>query len=318
MKSINLILFFILIVQTIPIRSQSNADYFPYKIGDMWEYTLYDWPYIVDTVQAVVLNDSMDETGNIYTTIFARDINPIGPPSYGFWDTTAFELDKNLNVFGYDLLSHHWANLYRLNGKSGDQWVMWGGSGGYTMARIVWIKDTLLFGATRKLMLMDYYGTPDSTDTTGLDWYRDQLLKEIGLFHRSSAELSAEIYLHGAVIDSILYGDTTQIITSVKNVTTDNNILNDFKIFPNYPNPFNSTTKIPFYLKNGGEVASVIYDITGKIVKKIVENKYFTSGYFELSWDGTRQNGGEAASGVYFCIITVNGIRKTRSMILLK
>jgi hypothetical protein len=294
-----------------PIFSQNNADYFPYKTGDMWEYTLYDVP--LDTIQSIVINDSVDESGNIYATFFARNIGPIEPPQFGFWDTTKYEIDRNLNVFGFDYFSHTWANLYRLNGNADDQWVMFGGNGEYVMARIEWIIDTLLLGENRKLMSICYYATPDSTDTTGLDWYGDMLLKGFGLYRRGSAEAPQFIYLHGAVIDGILYGDTTNVITSVNENINDLNSTSDFTLLQNYPNPFNSSTKIPFKLNIEGIISLTIYDLLGKEVVNLVNQQFYHSGYYEFNWDGK-----DAASGIYFYTFTSGNFMATKKLILLK
>ncbi len=60
-------------------QEDNPLKYFPYKIGDMWEYYFDDLEY-PDTVQVFNINDSVDAEGNIYITQFARNINPIEYP----------------------------------------------------------------------------------------------------------------------------------------------------------------------------------------------------------------------------------------------
>ena len=319
MKYIKLTCVFLFAIQICTAFSQSNADYFPWKTGDMWEYTLYYWPDI-DTLQTIVIDDSTDEEGNIYTNYFSRGINPIEPPSALLQDTIIYKIDTSLYVYHryFDFNNGEWINVYRLNGNAGDQWVMWDynlvGGYGCEMARIDSINDINLFGQNTKLMYMSYFWEYfDGTDTIRLYRYSDQLAKGFGFYFRGAAELDAQIYLHGAVIDSILFGDTTQVITSVNNIQLDNNTEFDFLLLQNYPNPFNSYTKIPIKLSNGGIISLVIYDLLGREVVKLVENQFFPSGYYEFTW-----NGKNAVSGIYFYELIVDKNRSVRYLVLLK
>ncbi|HQO74555.1 MAG TPA: hypothetical protein PLO58_06910, partial [Candidatus Marinimicrobia bacterium] len=56
-----------------------------------------------------------------------------------------------------------------------------------------------------------------------------------------------------------------------------NGILSDFLLMTNYPNPFNSNTIIPFYLKNTNLVQLTIYNLKGELIAKLTDD-YFTSG----------------------------------------
>lgn len=315
MKYIKLTCVFLFIIQISNTFSQSNADYFPWKTGDMWEYTLYYWPDI-DTLQTIVIDDSTDEEGNIYTSYFSRAINPIEPPSALLLDTVVYKIDTNLYVYGPGF--EKWGNIYRLNGNAGDQWVFWdyshGGGGPYEMARIDSVSEIIIFGDTTKIMFMRYYSANDSTDTLGIfARYYDQLLKGFGFYFRGGVELDAQIYLHGCVIDGVLYGDTTQVVTSVNELQGYGYFTDDFVLFPNYPNPFNSSTKIPLKLSNEGIVSLAIYDVLGKEIMKLVDKQFYPTGYYEFNWEANN-----AVSGVYYYVVSINKNRKIRSMVLLK
>ena len=312
MKYIKLNCVFLFIIQISNTFSQSNADYFPWKTGDMWEYTLYYWPDI-DTLQTIVTDDSTDEEGNIYTTYFSRAINPIEPPSALLLDTVVYKIDTNLYVYGPGF--EKWGNIYRLNGNAGDQWVFWDyGTGVYEIARIDSIADISIFGSIREIMYMRYFATNDTLDTLGiLARYSDQIIKGIGFYFRGAAELDAQLYLHGAVIDGILFGDTTQVVTSVDYLQNNSNYLNNFALFQNYPNPFNSSTNIPIKLNYEGVVSLIIYDILGREVTKLVDKKFYPLGYYEFNWDGKN-----AVSGIYYYEAIVNEYRMVRNLVLLK
>ncbi|MBL1123297.1 MAG: T9SS C-terminal target domain-containing protein [Ignavibacteriae bacterium] len=318
MNYIKLICVFLFIIQIPNTFSQSNADYFPWQTGDMWEYTLYYWPEI-DTLQTIVIDDSVDEAGNIYTTYFSRAINPIEPPPVLLTDTLVYKIDTSLYVYHryFDFNYGQWINVFRLNGNAGDQWVMWDysqtGAGPFEMAKIDSIKEVNLFGLNTDLMYLSYFWEYfDGIDTIRLYRYYDQLAKGFGFYFRGGAELDAQIYQHGCVISGELYGDTTQIVTSVDELHDYNYFINDFVLSPNYPNPFNSSTKIPLQLNKEGEVSIAIYDVLGNEIATLVDG-FKPVGKYEVKFDASG-----LASGVYFYQLKVENYIETKKMQLVK
>ena len=73
----------------------------------------------------------------------------------------------------------------------------------------------------------------------------------------------------------------------------------EFELFQNYPNPFNSFTTIPFFLPKNMHVRVAIYDVLGRLVRKVAEGE-FPSGGHRLVWDGRDEEGVRVGSGVYF------------------
>jgi flagellar hook assembly protein FlgD len=71
--------------------------------------------------------------------------------------------------------------------------------------------------------------------------------------------------------------------------------ITEFGISPNYPNPFNPLTKINFQLPIDGQVKIVVYDIMGREVEKLVDQK-LSKGKHTFTWDASG-----VASGMYFC-----------------
>ncbi len=72
-----------------------------------------------------------------------------------------------------------------------------------------------------------------------------------------------------------------------------------------YPNPFNSNTKIRFYIPNVSEhndfIAEIrIYDLLGRLITRKIDN--VKSGYHEFSFDAEKHN---LSSGLYFCELIV-------------
>ena len=81
----------------------------------------------------------------------------------------------------------------------------------------------------------------------------------------------------------------------------------------NYPNPFKDNTRISFTLARQATVSIVIYDITLRPVRVLVDNRVFDAGNYTLKengsdaigWDGTSSSGEDLARGIYFCEIIV-------------
>ena len=76
------------------------------------------------------------------------------------------------------------------------------------------------------------------------------------------------------------------------------------KLLPNYPNPFNPETWIPYQLANDATVKVKIYDLQGRVIRTL-DLGYQRAGYYTdqsraLHWDGKNENGEAASSGVYF------------------
>ncbi|HCA42818.1 MAG TPA: hypothetical protein DEP28_06145 [Bacteroidetes bacterium] len=85
-----------------------------------------------------------------------------------------------------------------------------------------------------------------------------------------------------------------------------------FTLSQNYPNPFNPSTKISFALPSAGKVTLKVYDVTGKLISKILNDK-FTSGNYEVTF-----NASNLPSGVYFYKLESNNYSESKKMILIK
>jgi len=96
------------------------------------------------------------------------------------------------------------------------------------------------------------------------------------------------------------------------------NIIQDFILYQNYPNPFNSSTTIKFQLKTSSLVTLVLFDITGKEVIRLIDNRKYYTGEHSISWDGRDQTGKEVSSGIYYYSLKAGSSRETRKLILLR
>ena len=93
-------------------------------------------------------------------------------------------------------------------------------------------------------------------------------------------------------------------------------------LLPNYPNPFNPETWIPYQLAESAEVSISIYAADGKLVR-MLDLGYQPVGIYESRnhaayWDGRNELGESVASGVYFYTLTAGDFTATRKMLIRK
>ncbi|MBK9334560.1 MAG: T9SS type A sorting domain-containing protein [Ignavibacteria bacterium] len=119
----------------------------------------------------------------------------------------------------------------------------------------------------------------------------------------------------GRGVHTVLGGDTTYYPTSVTQIS--GTTPSDYKLFQNYPNPFNPLTKIKYELKTPGFIKLNVYNINGKEVKTIVNEKQNT-GVYEADFSAT-EYGSSLSSGVYFySLFAGEELVDTKKMIVLK
>lgn len=103
--------------------------------------------------------------------------------------------------------------------------------------------------------------------------------------------------------------------TSVQSIN--NNSLKTFKLYANYPNPFNPSTIINYSLASPFQVELKIYNTLGRGIRTLV-NSMQPVGSHEVSWDG-RDNGGDVvASGTYFYQLRTESVVETRKMLFIQ
>lgn len=86
----------------------------------------------------------------------------------------------------------------------------------------------------------------------------------------------------------------------------------EFILCQNYPNPFNPVTNIEFNVPKESLVKLSIYDISGKLIEVIVNDK-LTPGSYKTDW-----NASAFSSGVYFYKLEAEGFTETKKMLLFK
>ena len=93
-------------------------------------------------------------------------------------------------------------------------------------------------------------------------------------------------------------------------------------LLPNYPNPFNPETWIPYHLAYAADVIVTIYDIKGAVVRQL-DLGHRAAGYYNdrakaAYWDGRNNHGESVASGVYFYQLRAGDYSQGRRMVIVK
>lgn len=88
-----------------------------------------------------------------------------------------------------------------------------------------------------------------------------------------------------------------------------------FALYQNAPNPFNPSTTIRFYLPERRPVALDVYDVSGRLVKRLTEGNR-EKGMHSLSWDGRDAAGRDVGPGMYFARLKAGKDIQSRKMIL--
>ncbi len=310
MRNIKFIILFIL---SFFFTNLSNGTTYPlFKIGSYFEFMYYVGSE-TDTVRysGKVVSDTM--IGNIKYQVLRIFNEPfMGTYNhYYFFDTvsnilyskTGYSVGCMDGDLKQKVIGFYWPKGYVFNTCSDTMaGVKWKSvvldTGTYTTIfntgiplRMVQRRDSIQNYGIRTLVYSQMFGFIQFYQSYGnpynSDWYKIKLM--------------------GCVIDSIRYGS---ILLAVENINT--LIPDKFVLIQNYPNPFNPITAIEFSLPKSTKVKLKLYNILGKEVSLLFEEKKSAGNY------RYKFNGGALPSGVYFYRLETDYGGQTKKMILLK
>ncbi|HTK31870.1 MAG TPA: T9SS type A sorting domain-containing protein [Candidatus Saccharimonadaceae bacterium] len=89
-----------------------------------------------------------------------------------------------------------------------------------------------------------------------------------------------------------------------------------FALRQNWPNPFSHATTIGFDLPTASRVTLDIFDLQGRLVRRVVERS-FTPGHWNVQWDRQDRGGRLVGPGVYLYRIQAERFRDQKKMVLL-
>ncbi len=176
-------------------------------------------------------------------------------------------------------------------------------AGGYTDA--VASSAELYDPVTKSFTAVDSMFTPREQHTATI--LLDGNVLVTGGYSTSSTINLAEVYLvDTTVVEGIDHELSHQLAAP-----------QSFKLFANYPNPFNPKTNIQIQLPLSANVRLSVYNIIGKKVRTLADHQ-FNAGTHSISWNGLDDNGKPVSSGIYLYVMESNGYRDTKKMMLIK
>lgn len=157
-------------------------------------------------------------------------------------------------------------------------------------------------------------------NATENEWKTDSLQIGGKRHWMATAEYEGGLYVLGGIDSTAQSVRTVEEIvpqgTAVNIAEEERSIPGKFRLFPNYPNPFNPTTILSYELSEVAEVSMDVFDIKGRKVTSLLKGVKQQPGVYNVVFDATG-----LVSGIYFSKIIVSGTINSifsQKMILLK
>ncbi|MEO7356735.1 MAG: T9SS type A sorting domain-containing protein [Ignavibacteria bacterium] len=119
-----------------------------------------------------------------------------------------------------------------------------------------------------------------------------------------------KLFAYVGTVSTEITNAASHTVVSINQISTE--VAVEFELSQNYPNPFNPSTKIKFSIQNSGFVSLKVYDIAGREVADLVNEK-LNAGVFEYKFEAS-----SFSSGTYFYRIHSGDFIETRRMMLIK
>jgi photosystem II stability/assembly factor-like uncharacterized protein len=279
---------------------------FTYDEGKTWIENDVDGDPIVSITNKTALNSTL--------TLFASN--------YGVYQTfngLQWSLIKNhfiplIDIFAGDL---NGSTLFLVGGmydpgvlpvvvKRSLADTVWHHTGGY-LGYPFYLSDVQAFPDTSIVYVCGYSNVYKSVDT-GNTFQKETVPTKQFLKHLSFITLD-----RGFVVgdSGVIFYTTNGGLTTVQSKEPDKVPPSPF-LSPNYPNPFNPTTKIQYSVDHSNPVTVNIYNSMGQEVQSLL-SAWREPGDYTITWDAT-----EFASGIYYCRLTVGNFSAVQKMILTK
>ena len=170
----------------------------------------------------------------------------------------------------------------------------------------------------KKIQRADLDGANVEDVITGLTI--NTLFPAIGVAVIPPDETQAAPSLHSTSLEMLTTADVQKGLPQAQGLAV--LVPKETALLPNYPNPFNPETWIPYHLAKDADVALTIYAIDGQVVRRLALGHQPAGMYQNRSraayWDGKNAFGEPVASGVYFYTLTAGSFTATRKMLIRK
>jgi hypothetical protein len=95
------------------------------------------------------------------------------------------------------------------------------------------------------------------------------------------------------------------------------NIISEYRLHQNFPNPFNPSTTISFFIPGSENVTVDIFNNLGQKVRTLVNGRY-AAGDHQFEWDARNDLGQLVPAGVYYYRLQAGNFQDTKKMLLIK
>jgi len=135
------------------------------------------------------------------------------------------------------------------------------------------------------------------------------LAKGLGFVSSISCEFGCgSTNLVYALIDGIEYGNRITKVEKSELFASPS----EYILHQNFPNPFNTSTIISFYLPYNSKVKLLIYDLKGALIRTLV-NEYLNTGVYKYTFDASSYS-----SGLFFYRLITDEVILSKKMLLIK
>jgi hypothetical protein len=284
--------FFILIIIAISeIKSQeiNPLDFFPYHVGDIWQYTTYTQTGSEFWEKKITAIDTVWADSSIVITEWIRN-------SYAILNKMYFS--DSLVVYWESWGDPTWSPRYKFGDSINSFWLTdtyfpW-------YAKYVDEYYDVVFDDT--LVTREYWFEGDTV--FNLPLWIEHLAIGIGLY-LSEFEIGLTV-LNGCIINGVQYGIINNFDEQTTQIQLDEYLLN------NHPNPFNNQTKINFFTPISTYINITIIDILGREVEKVVEGDV-SAGHHYQTWQPDLES-----SGIYFVVLRTDRTQLIHKILYLK
>jgi hypothetical protein len=285
------ILYFLLHCHLYSQTDSSANSFFPANIGDSLHYQYTQ--------------------SQGYITTLTRD-SIVNGSRFLFFDSSSvpkYEIDSILNVV-CDPTTTYKTILYKLTAKKGESWISEiRGGRTWIIARVDDVFWNFVLGSTTQVKHIGYYYQPLPDTTIFSNWRNDDYIAAgFGFYLQiTDAMQTPAEELFGCIIDGKTYG----IMTTVED-KTEKSIASYYKLYSAFPNPFNPSTTISYFLPKSNAVKLSVFNILGIEVSNLVD-VHQSAGLHSVRFEPTK-----LSNGVYFVRLHTEQFTATNKIIYSK
>ncbi|MEJ2636150.1 MAG: FlgD immunoglobulin-like domain containing protein [Calditrichia bacterium] len=242
---------------------------------------------------SLMVGQQTEVNGTKYSPVIASDVDDTSLPV----EISAFDISTISNG-----LLLNWTTESEINNAGFEIWRSNEESGTYQLYSS-YANNPSLLGQGNSTMRHEYQFQDGLVVAGQTYWYK-----------LADVDVNGEKTFHGPVSAALSLSHS-----SLNSISAD--IPSQFKLYSNYPNPFNPETTLRFdipVLQNSESSAQLmVYNILGQAVKRLFNGR-LGPGSFEIRWDGRTDAGNHLPGGIYYAVLTVGSYREIIKMTLVK